>query len=164
MSGGYRARTLHPARTLHHCPDAPHYPEFVSAEGPSIVVSGVVVRNRAGQLLTVRKRGTQRFMLPGGKPEPGESAVDAAVRECAEEVGLHVAAADLQTVGVFHTIAANEPGHGLVASVYAYPTPVHTVSASAEIDEVRWLDPDAALPDDLAPLLVEHVIPICKRR
>jgi 8-oxo-dGTP pyrophosphatase MutT (NUDIX family) len=37
-----------------------------------VEVVGAVIRDAGGQLLTVRKRGTQRFMLPGGKREPGE--------------------------------------------------------------------------------------------
>ncbi|MDQ4110455.1 MAG: NUDIX domain-containing protein, partial [Actinomycetota bacterium] len=39
-------------------------------------------------MLTVRKNGTTKFMLPGGKLEPGESAAEAAVREVAEELGV----------------------------------------------------------------------------
>ena len=48
-----------------------------------IVVSAVCVFDDAGRLLTVRKRGTTMFMHPGGKPEPGETAVQAAARELA---------------------------------------------------------------------------------
>ncbi|MFW0797067.1 NUDIX domain-containing protein [Gordonia sp. CPCC 205515] len=128
------------------------------SEEREIVVSGVVVRNRAGDLLTVRKRGTERFMLPGGKPEPGESAIETAVRECAEEVGLRVDANGLRHLGTYRTAAANEPGHALVASVFALGEPVEAVSAAAEIAEVRWLDLSAPLPGDLAPLLIECVI------
>lgn len=130
----------------------------VPANAPTIVVSGVVVRNRAGELLTVRKRQTHRFMLPGGKPEPGESAIDTAIRECVEEVGLRVERATLRSLGTFRTAAANEAGHCLVASVFEYAEPVEEVIAAAEIDEVRWLDLTVPLPDDLAPLLTKCVI------
>ncbi len=54
------------------------------------IVVAAVAFVRDGQVLTVRKRGTTRFMLVGGKPEPGESTYDAAVRETREEVGLDV--------------------------------------------------------------------------
>ncbi|MGP9650592.1 NUDIX domain-containing protein [Glutamicibacter sp. AOP38-B1-38] len=43
--------------------------------------------HEAGQVLAVRKRGTATFMVPGGKPEPGESPLDAGVREVSEELG-----------------------------------------------------------------------------
>ena len=34
-----------------------------------------------GRLLTVRKKNTHKFMLVGGKLEPGETAIEAASRE-----------------------------------------------------------------------------------
>ena len=57
--------------------------------GTFVVAAVAFVRD--GHVLTVRKRGTTRFMLPGGKLEPGESAYAAAVREIREEVGLRSA-------------------------------------------------------------------------
>ncbi|WP_237189318.1 NUDIX domain-containing protein [Rothia nasimurium] len=53
-----------------------------------IVVSALVIRNSLGEVLTVRKRGTTGFMLPGGKPEPGETAEETARREAAEDVNV----------------------------------------------------------------------------
>ncbi len=34
-------------------------------------VCAVAIRNRDGLVLTVRKQGSDGFMMPGGKPEPG---------------------------------------------------------------------------------------------
>ncbi|MXP21616.1 NUDIX domain-containing protein [Gordonia sp. HNM0687] len=125
-----------------------------------IVVSGVVIRDRRGRLLTVRKRGTSRFMLPGGKPEPAESAADAAARECAEEVGLVIPVERLTELGRFRSAAANESGFEIDATVFGYDGVVDALTPSAEIAEIRWLDVELRpLPDDLAPLLVHHVIP-----
>ena len=75
-----------------------------------ITVTGVVVRDADGRLLTVRKRGTHRFMLPGGKPEPGETAAQTGVRECAEEIGLHIDLDELRLLGHFDAPAANDDG------------------------------------------------------
>ncbi|MEU5841243.1 NUDIX domain-containing protein [Rhodococcus sp. NPDC047139] len=125
----------------------------------TIRVSAVVLRNATGEVLTVRKRNTSRFMLPGGKPDPGETAAEAAVRECAEEVGAVLDVAALRLVGVFDADAANEPGYRIEGTVYEHP-PVQVAGASAEIAETRWLDPAASpLPGDLAPLLEHHVLP-----
>ena len=35
-------------------------------------VCAVAIRNQDGLVLTVRKQGSDGFMMPGGKPEPGE--------------------------------------------------------------------------------------------
>lgn len=125
---------------------------------PTIFVSAVVVTDDHGRVLTVRKRGTSRFMLPGGKPEPGEGARDAAVRECWEEVGLILDADTLIELGRFTAPAANEPDRVVTGDVFMGPRAAQVVP-SAEISEVRWLDPDAPLPADLAPMLEHHVLP-----
>lgn len=125
---------------------------------PVIRVSGVVIRDAGGALLTVRKRGSSRFMLPGGKPEPGETPRDTAIRECAEEVGVRLRSEDLTEVGVFRAAAANEADHLVEATVFAHPS-VAVGHPAAEIAELRWLDPTTATGTDLAPLLVDHVLP-----
>lgn len=124
-----------------------------------VEVSAVVLRDAAGLLVTVRKRGTQRFMLPGGKPEPGESAAQTAVRECREEVGVDLVIDALRPMGTFRSAAANEPELDVVATVFEHPAPAD-VAPRAEIAELRWLDPTVLpLPTDLAPMIVEHVLP-----
>lgn len=133
----------------------------MNTEDPQVIhVSAIVLRDASGQVLTVRKNGTERFMFPGGKPEPGESAAAAALRECAEEIGSDLDPAGLRELGVFRCPAANEPGHSLEATVFEHPADIDPV-AGAEIAEVRWQDPAAdALPGDLAPLLADHVLPL----
>src|SRR5688500_5209688 len=119
-----------------------------------IVVAAVaLVRDQC--VLTVRKQGTERFMLVGGKLEPGESARDAALRETREEGGLRIEDATL--LGEFHSEAANEPGHTLHSTVFLVESDAEPV-ASAEIAEVRWT-PLRDHPDDLAPMLEHHVLP-----
>lgn len=139
-----------------HAPSLPHHYDD-AVERPQIVVSAVIIRDPQGRLLTVRKRDTGRFMLPGGKPESGESPLEAAVRETAEEVGLGLAPTDLRFLGVFTAPAANEEGHDVVASIYEHPhLPVE--APAAEIAELRWTNITPP-PEDLAPLLREAVIP-----
>ncbi len=129
-----------------------------------IRVSAVVLQDESGAVLTVRKRGTTRFMLPGGKPELGESAEQAAVRECREEIGVDIDADSLETLGVFRADAANEIGRTVEATVFSYPGRVVAVHA-AEIDAMRWLAlHDSPAPDEIAPLLVEHVLPALRGR
>ncbi len=135
-----------------------------SVSMPSIVVSAVIIQDSDGRLLTVRKRGAEAFMLPGGKPEPGEDSRQAVVREVHEELGVALSSDDLRRVGVFTTRAANEAGHQVVATIFTH-TSVAVSEPAAEIEQIRWLDWSVdALPDDLAPLLVEAVIPWLRRR
>ena len=119
------------------------------------IVVAAVAFMRSGRVLTVRKRGTTMFMLPGGKLEPGESPADAARREVAEEVGLEVA--DMELLGEFAADAANEPGRIVVSTVYQAELNAEPV-ATGEIAELRWSLLDATT-SDIAPLLREHVMP-----
>lgn len=131
-----------------------------------IVVSAVCVFAHDGRLLTVRKRGTNRFMHPGGKPEAGESAADAASRELEEEVGIVVGPGALEPVGKWIARAANEAGLDIEATVFEAPGTYDpgAVHAAAEIAELRWIDPGAEPEPDLAPLLTDHVLPLLARR
>lgn len=116
-----------------------------------IRVSAVVLKDESGRVLMVRKRGTVRFMLPGGKPEPGESAAQTAVRECYEELGLVLDPQALSPLGVYTAPAANEPGRDVEGTVFTHPFagPGHP---AAEIEELRWIGPAGWDGDDLAPL------------
>lgn len=136
------------------------------SHGRLIRVSAVVLRDRCGRILAVRKRGTSRFMQPGGKPDPGESAVETGIRECTEELGLALAPQQLQHLGTFCAPAANEPDHLVQAEVLlstvAVTGPVHP---RAEIAEVRWVDPQDRLPrEEYAPLFLAHILPALRER
>jgi 8-oxo-dGTP pyrophosphatase MutT (NUDIX family) len=121
-----------------------------------ITVVAALVTDPAGRLLLVRKRGTDRFMQPGGKPEAGESHREALARELAEELRLTVSPLAFDDLGRFETEAANEPGHALVAHVFRLEV-ADPVGAAAEIAEARWCTVEEAddLGGRLAPLARE---------
>ncbi|WP_246120746.1 acetyltransferase [Chitinolyticbacter meiyuanensis] len=128
---------------------------LVASDQPWIVVVALAcVRN--GRLLVVRKRGTSRFMLPGGKPEPGETSLVALAREIEEELGCGVTGLD--PLGRFAAPAANEAAHRVLADIFTGEL-VGEIAAAAEIEAVDWLDLQAPeLP--LAPLLEDAVLPV----
>ena len=126
---------------------------------PDFVVSAVVIRDEKGRVLVVRKRGTTRFMLPGGKIESGETPAQAAVRELHEEVGAELDANLLVLLGEWTAAAANEPDHVVHGHIFEHPW-VPGLGVRAEIEELLWLHPaDMDGRDDLAPLLVTRVLP-----
>lgn len=130
-----------------------------------IRVSAVVMLRPDGRVLTVRKSGTHRLMLPGGKPEPGENASDTAVREFLEELGVALNVAHLRLIGTYSAKAANEPGHELVASVFEHPylATIDGAAPRAEIEQVEWVDLDTDR-SDLAPLNTDVIFPILRAR
>jgi 8-oxo-dGTP diphosphatase len=120
-----------------------------------VEVVGAVIRDGAGKLLTVRKRGTARFMLPGGKREPGENDLATLTRELDEELGVRLVSAEL--LGRFEAPAANEPGATVRSSAYRVEI-AGEVAIAAEIEALHWIDPTA--PDvALAPLLAQYILP-----
>ncbi|EMY32785.1 hypothetical protein D477_018419 [Arthrobacter crystallopoietes BAB-32] len=125
-----------------------------------LTLSALVIRDAGGRLLLVRKRGTSKFMQPGGKLEPGETFAAAAVRELEEELGIRVPEPELQDLGRWYGPAANEAGTVIDAGIFACGLPQPPVAA-AEIEELLWLHPaEAAGRTDLAPLLTEHILPL----
>jgi 8-oxo-dGTP diphosphatase len=120
-----------------------------------VEVVGAVILDAQGRLLTVRKRGTSRFMLPGGKREAGEDDLAALARELFEELGVTLLRAE--PFGRFEAPAANEPGAVVRSHAYLAATEGE-IAIAAEIEELRWIDP--AAPDvTLAPLLERHILP-----
>ena len=126
----------------------------------TIYTSAIVFRNPAGHVLTARKTGTSRFMLVGGKPEPGENPLETGLREIEEEIGVRLGPEDLRFLGMWETDAANEAGETVHGTAYVSAVPLESTPRPAtEIAEVRWLDPDAPFEGPFAPLLTTRILP-----
>jgi 8-oxo-dGTP diphosphatase len=126
---------------------------------PDFIVSAVVLRDSDERILVVRKRGTSKYMLPGGKIEAGESPAEAAVRELHEEVGADLEPESLAFLGEWTAPAANEAGLSVHGHIFEHPW-LDGLAVRAEIEDLLWLHPDEmVMRDDLAPLLVTRVLP-----
>ena len=141
-------------------------PAPAAAEAPRATtvlrLAAAIVTDPAGRALLVRKRGTERFMQPGGKVEPGESAVETLTRELREELGLELDPEKAEYLGIFRADAANEPDTLVSAAVFALVTD-QELEAQAEIDEIRWID-STEVDFPLAPLSSEQLLPLWRER
>lgn len=127
---------------------------------PDIHVSAAIIDDGSGRVLVVRKQGTTAFMQPGGKPEAGENPAQTLARELDEELGLRVDEHALAPLGRFVSAAANEPGHRVVADAFALTIEADAVTVQAELAELRWITADQIGSLELAPLSLEHLLPI----
>jgi len=128
-------------------------------ETDAIKVVAALIRDSAGRVLLVRKRGTAAFMQPGGKRDRGEDDVAALAGEIAEELGCCLLRDTIQPLGEFDAVAANEPGRRVHACLYAVEVS-GDFAPDREIDALIWVDP--ATPPDipLAPLTRDHILPL----
>lgn len=100
------------------------------------------VHVRDGSLLGVRTRDRDRYYLPGGKFEAGETAEAALIREVEEELGVR-----LSNLRPAFTVTA--PAHGLPTPTQLtmhcfWAEPTGELRPAREIAELAWL----TMPDD----------------
>jgi len=113
----------------------------------------IVIRDRS--ILLNRKRGSKFFLLPGGKPERGETEQECLCREIMEEHGVGLLGN--RRYGEFFGVAANEKETTLTVIAYlgeidGMPTP------GGEIEEQIWWK-RGDKKDILSPLLRDAIIP-----
>lgn len=130
-------------------------------------IAVALIRNAAREVLLVRKQGTQAFMQPGGKVQPGETAQDALCRELDEELAMTVWPSQLRWLAHASAPAANEADTMVEADIFAIEgheggngDARHRVQA--EIAEAVWVHPDQPGTLCLAPLTRDHILPLAR--
>ncbi|QBD75532.1 NUDIX domain-containing protein [Ktedonosporobacter rubrisoli] len=111
------------------------------------------------RLLLVRKRNTMKFMLPGGKIDPGESETECIVREIYEELQSHVQLETLRFLGNYTDLAANELDAMVTMKLYTGQI-TNPPQPSREIEEIYWFDRGQHNGGiSIAPLLDNQILP-----
>lgn len=131
--------------------EAPFMPEPATTPEPQPVVAAIVT-SHLGVLAGRRNDGKPPWTFIAGEIEPGESMVDAAIREVKEETGLLVRAGHQEIGRRVH------PKTGRTM-IYLACSPTHGthvfVGDEDELAEVRWLS--LAEVDTLMPGVFEPV-------
>ena len=129
----------------------------------TIDIVAALIRDAAGRVLLVRKRGTAAFMQPGGKRDAGEDDITTLAREIDEELGCGLVSDSIRPLGEFDAISANEPGFRVRAALYEVEV-TGEIAPRAEIEAIMWVDPAALADIALAPLTRDHVLPLASRK
>lgn len=118
---------------------------------------------KKNKLLIDKPRKRPTFQMIGGKVENGESVLDAAIRECHEELGNKVVFDDklFELVMEFDEIATSDGKTPIHFYVFKYNGELQgELSISEEIEEFKWYT-SADGKDILSNTLKNEVIPYC---
>ena len=115
------------------------------------------------KLLIDKPKKRQTFQMIGGKVENGESVLDAAIRECHEELGNKVVLDNklFELVMEFDEIATSDGKTPIHFYVFKYNGESQgDLSTSEEIEEFKWYT-SAEGKDILSNTLKNEVVPYC---
>jgi ADP-ribose pyrophosphatase YjhB (NUDIX family) len=119
----------------------------------SLRIRSAVLIWRDGEVLLVRheKGGRSYWLVPGGGVDPGETMVDAGVRELREETGYDIEVGRL--VLLCEAIDPNPGGRHIVNAVYSGTVRGGALSVGADkaLRDAMWLSVDALTTLEMCP-------------
>jgi len=124
--------------------------------------AGIIIQDR--KLLFTRAADMDFFIDPGGKIEPGETAQQALVRELKEELNIDVVEADLEVFGDYTAEAAGKAGKTVHMQAFIVKKWQGTITASSEIEELRWLTSDIPEGIQVGSIFGGQVLPALKQQ
>lgn len=92
------------------------------------------------KVLCAKSKGKDKFYIPGGKRERGESDKQALVREIREELSVEIDPSTIEFYGNFQTQADGQPVGVEVKMQCYFASYAGEPMPSAEIESVAWLD------------------------
>lgn len=91
------------------------------------------------KILSTLSKGKDTYYIPGGKREENESDEDTLIRECKEELTIDIKKETIKYYGTFEAQAHGKE-EGIIVKVTCYMAEFEgEISASSEIEEIRWL-------------------------
>ena len=104
-----------------------------------------------GKILSTRSKGKDKYYIPGGKREAGETDIETLVREVKEELSVDIIESSAKLYGVFEA-QAHGKAEGVIVKMTCYTAEfAGGLKADSEIAEIVWLttaDIEAVSPVD----------------
>ncbi len=92
-----------------------------------------------GKILSTKSYGKEKYYIPGGKREHGESDIQALTREISEELQVQLIPESIRYMGTFEAQADSHP-EGILVKMTCYRAEyTGELKASAEIERMEWL-------------------------
>ena len=113
----------------------------------------VALLDSAGHILLLRRKDNDKWTMPGGTLDFGESLTDCAVREVREETGLQIRITAL--IGTYsdpHILIAYSDGEVRQEFTFVYAAEIQSgeLKIDDESKEAAWVPPSSALELPLA--------------
>jgi 8-oxo-dGTP diphosphatase len=97
---------------------------------------------KTGAILSTKTFGKDKYYIPGGKREEGETDEQALCREIKEELSVDLLADTIKFLGVFEAQAHGHP-IGTIVKMTCYTAGyIGTLKPSSEIEKIIWLSYD----------------------
>lgn len=140
-----------------------HDPNAPKANSLRPAVSAFV-QDEAGRILMIRRTDNNKYAIPGGQQDVGETLAQTAVREVKEETGIDIVVTEL--IGLYsnpnHVIAYDDGEIRQEFSICFRARPVGgALKTSTESKEVIWVEPARLSQIDIHPsiqLRIEHAL------
>jgi 8-oxo-dGTP diphosphatase len=89
-------------------------------------------------ILLTKSYGKDKYYIPGGKREMGETDEQALIREIHEELSVTIDKSTLKFIGIFEAQAHGQP-EGVFVKMTCYSGDyLGELNASSEIEETKW--------------------------
>lgn len=91
------------------------------------------------KILSTRSKGKDKYYIPGGKREAGETDIETLVREVKEELSVDIVESSAKFYGVFEA-QAHGKDEGVIVKMTCYTADyIGELKADSEIAEIVWL-------------------------
>ena len=123
-----------------------------------LIRKSAIAAIKDNKLLVVRPHNSSSLLMPGGKPEEGESAVAALKREIMEELSCSIDEPSIVFLGVFEDAAAGGNNSRVRMELYSGKLE-GTPKPSSEIEQLIWISAAGINHPQLSPIIKNKILP-----